>query len=103
MKCRFGWSSTKNSGIPSWMHWKIIWLCCKQNLVKLLKKRKKIFQKIKIRKMREKKELEIIRVYDASRELVFKVWTDPKHLAEWWGPHGFTNPVCEIDARPGGA
>ncbi|HXB45169.1 MAG TPA: SRPBCC domain-containing protein [Puia sp.] len=53
--------------------------------------------------MREKKELEIIRVYDAPRELVFKVWTNPKHLAEWWGPHGFTNPVCEIDARPGGA
>ncbi len=53
--------------------------------------------------MREKKELEIIRVYDAPRELVFKVWTNPKHLAEWWGPHGFTNPVCEIDVRPGGA
>jgi uncharacterized protein YndB with AHSA1/START domain len=53
--------------------------------------------------MLEKKELEIIRVYDAPRELVFKVWTNPKHLAQWWGPHGFANPVCEIDARPGGA
>jgi len=31
------------------------------------------------------------------------VWTDPAHLAQWWGPDGFTNPVCEVDLRPGGA
>jgi uncharacterized protein YndB with AHSA1/START domain len=31
------------------------------------------------------------------------MWTEAKHMAQWWGPHGFTNPVCEIDARPGGA
>jgi uncharacterized protein YndB with AHSA1/START domain len=37
------------------------------------------------------------------RALVFKAWTDPKHLAQWWGPQGFTNPVCEFDARAGGA
>ncbi|MGH6973974.1 MAG: SRPBCC domain-containing protein [Stellaceae bacterium] len=48
-------------------------------------------------------DLVITRVYDAPRELVFSLWTDPKHLAEWWGPRGFTNPVCEADARPGGA
>src|SRR5713226_3505963 len=47
--------------------------------------------------------LVITRVFDAPRELVFKVWTDPKHLALWWGPHGFTNPVCEVDLRPGGS
>jgi uncharacterized protein YndB with AHSA1/START domain len=34
---------------------------------------------------------------------VFKAWTDPKHVAVWWGPKGFTNPVCELDVRPGGA
>jgi uncharacterized protein YndB with AHSA1/START domain len=34
---------------------------------------------------------------------VFKAWTEPKHLARWWGPNGFTNPVCEVDPRPGGA
>jgi len=34
---------------------------------------------------------------------VFKAWTDPKRVARWWGPQGFTNPVCELDARPGGA
>src|SRR4051812_13276105 len=42
------------------------------------------------------------RIFDAPRELVFKVWTDPQHIAQWWGPHRFTNPRCEWDARPGG-
>lgn len=49
-----------------------------------------------------KRELVITRVFDAPRELVFKVWTDPKHLSKWWGPHHFTIPVCEVDVRPGG-
>ena len=38
----------------------------------------------------------------APRALVFSLWTDAKHLASWWGPHGFTNPRCEADPRPGG-
>jgi len=46
--------------------------------------------------------LTITRIFDAPRELVFKAWTDPKMLARWWGPHGFTNPVCEVDVRVGG-
>jgi uncharacterized protein YndB with AHSA1/START domain len=50
----------------------------------------------------DERELTITRVFDAPRALVFKVWTDPKHLAQWWGPQGFTNPVCEFDARVGG-
>ena len=41
-------------------------------------------------------------MFDASRPLVFAAWTDPKHLAQWWGPKGFTNPVCEFDPRVGG-
>jgi uncharacterized protein YndB with AHSA1/START domain len=45
----------------------------------------------------------ITRILDAPRDLVFKAWTDPKHLARWWGPKWFTNPVCEVDVRPGGA
>src|SRR5579872_6853405 len=49
------------------------------------------------------RELTITRVFDAPRALVFKAWTDPKHLAQWWGPHTFTNPVCELDVRTGGA
>jgi len=48
------------------------------------------------------RELTITRVFNAPRDLVFKVWTDPKHLSQWWGPRGFTNPVCEVDLRVGG-
>ena len=42
------------------------------------------------------------RFIDAPRERVFKAWIDPKDLALWWGPKGFTNPHCELEARPGG-
>jgi uncharacterized protein YndB with AHSA1/START domain len=49
------------------------------------------------------RELTITRTFDAPRALVFKAWTDAKMLAQWWGPKGFTNPRCEIDARVGGA
>ncbi|HEY9085935.1 MAG TPA: SRPBCC domain-containing protein [Candidatus Tyrphobacter sp.] len=45
----------------------------------------------------------ITRVFDAPRDLVFRVWTDPAHVARWWGPKDFTNPRCELDVRPGGA
>ena len=45
----------------------------------------------------------ITRIFDAPRELVFKAWTDPKQMAQWWGPKGFTNPICQTDVRPGGA
>ena len=44
----------------------------------------------------------LTRVFNAPRDLVFKAWTDPEQMAKWWGPDGFTNPVCELDARPGG-
>jgi uncharacterized protein YndB with AHSA1/START domain len=49
-----------------------------------------------------KKELTITRIFDASRDLVWKAWTDQKILQKWWGPRGVTNPICEWDARPGG-
>lgn len=48
------------------------------------------------------KEVTFTRILNAPRDLVFKAWTDEKHMAEWWGPKNFTNPVCNIDARPGG-
>jgi uncharacterized protein YndB with AHSA1/START domain len=47
-------------------------------------------------------ELRLMRILGAPRALVFKVWTDPQHVARWWGPRGFTNPVCDFDARVGG-
>jgi uncharacterized protein YndB with AHSA1/START domain len=48
------------------------------------------------------REILVVRVFEAPRDLVWKAWTDPRRLAQWWGPRGFTNPVCEADARPGG-
>jgi len=48
------------------------------------------------------REIVISRVFDAPRALVFKAWTDPKHVAQWWGPTGFSAPACEIDLRVGG-
>jgi uncharacterized protein YndB with AHSA1/START domain len=57
---------------------------------------------VQAKKSFAERELTITRVFDAPRELVFRAWTDPKHLAQWWGPKGFTNPVCEFDARVGG-
>ncbi|HVL25100.1 MAG TPA: SRPBCC domain-containing protein [Thermomicrobiales bacterium] len=43
------------------------------------------------------------RTFDAPRELVFEMWTKPEHIANWFGPEGFTVPRCEIDLRVGGA
>ncbi|MEH2155173.1 SRPBCC domain-containing protein [Nostoc sp.] len=48
------------------------------------------------------REIVITRIFNAPRELVFQVWTDPKHVAQWWGPKGFTTRVTELDLRPGG-
>jgi uncharacterized protein YndB with AHSA1/START domain len=42
------------------------------------------------------------RLLDAPRELVWAAWTDPKHVAQWWGPNGFTNTIHEMDVRAGG-
>jgi len=48
------------------------------------------------------RELVITRLFDAPRELVWKAWTDPKHLMRWWGPKDFTSPFCKLDFRVGG-
>lgn len=48
------------------------------------------------------KELVIERVFDAPRERVFDVFTQPEHLQKWWGPKMVGIPVAEFDARPGG-
>lgn len=48
-------------------------------------------------------EVVITRVFDAPRDLVFRAWTDPEHAVHWYGPAGYTTPICEMDVRPGGA
>jgi uncharacterized protein YndB with AHSA1/START domain len=47
-------------------------------------------------------QFELVRVFDAPRALVWKMWTDPEHFKRWWGPRHFTCPVAELDVRPGG-
>ncbi len=46
--------------------------------------------------------LVITRIFKAPRTLVWRAFSDPFHLSQWWGPEGFTNPVCELDFRVGG-
>jgi len=43
-----------------------------------------------------------MREFDAPRDLVFVAFTDPKHLAQWWGPNGFTTTTQAFDFRLGG-
>lgn len=47
------------------------------------------------------KEFVITREYAVPRELVWRAFTEAQHLAQWWGPRGFTAPICEWDAKPG--
>src|SRR6266852_708517 len=49
------------------------------------------------------RELIITRIFDAPRALVFEAWTKPEHIVHWFGPNGFTLPVCEMDFRTGGS
>jgi uncharacterized protein YndB with AHSA1/START domain len=42
------------------------------------------------------------RVFDASRERVWRAWTDVEQLKRWWGPKGFTVAHCTLDLQPGG-
>jgi len=45
----------------------------------------------------------ITRVFRAARDLVWKAWTDPEMMAQWFGPRGFTIPECTLDVRVGGS
>ena len=42
------------------------------------------------------------RIFNFSRELTFRAWSEPEHLKNWWGPAGFTNTFIEFDFRVGG-
>ena len=48
------------------------------------------------------RELILERVFNAPRALVWQVFTQPEHLQQWFGPKGWTLPVCKVDFRPGG-
>lgn len=53
-------------------------------------------------KQSKKEDLVITRIFDASRERVWKAWSDPNQAMRWWGPKIFTSPSCIIDFRVGG-
>lgn len=48
------------------------------------------------------REIKLSRLLNAPIELVWKVWTEPEHIAQWWGPNGFSNTIDIMDVRPGG-
>ena len=48
------------------------------------------------------RELVMTRVLDAPRDLVYEAWTNPRHIAQWWGPKGFTNTIHEMEVKVGG-
>jgi uncharacterized protein YndB with AHSA1/START domain len=50
-------------------------------------------------------DITITRVYDAPREAVWRAWTDPRQIAQWWGKRGWRTPPesVTLDVRPGGA
>ncbi|MCL4487519.1 MAG: SRPBCC family protein [Chloroflexi bacterium] len=48
------------------------------------------------------REIRATRVYPAPRDLVFEMFTDPKHVVNWWGPNGFSLTIEKMDVRPGG-
>lgn len=49
------------------------------------------------------REFVVVREFDAPRDVVFAAMTDPDSIPEWWGPHGVTTRVEEMDVRAGGA
>src|SRR5262245_1888808 len=49
------------------------------------------------------REIAMTRAFDAPRELVWKAWTEPQHVARWYSCKALTLAVCEIDLRVGGA
>jgi uncharacterized protein YndB with AHSA1/START domain len=48
------------------------------------------------------RELRLSRTLEAPVDIVWEAWTKPEHLANWWGPDGFTNTITEMDVTPGG-
>lgn len=49
-----------------------------------------------------KRDIVVTRIFAAPVERVWKAWSDPEQIRRWWGPLGFTSPVCKMDFREGG-
>ena len=51
----------------------------------------------------DKREITMVRTFDAPRELVFRAYTDPELIPQWWGPRGYKTVVEKLELEPGGA
>lgn len=52
--------------------------------------------------LKKRKDIVLERIYDAPIDLVWKAWTEPEMVKQWWGPDKTFVPECEVDARVGG-
>lgn len=50
----------------------------------------------------KRQNLVVTRLLDAPVEQVWKAWSDPEYVMQWWGPEGFTSPLANMDFREGG-
>jgi uncharacterized protein YndB with AHSA1/START domain len=48
------------------------------------------------------RKIRISRLFDATIELVWEVWTNPEHVKNWWGPDGFTSTIHLMNVSSGG-
>ena len=55
-----------------------------------------------VSRVENERVLVLERIFDAPRDLVFKMFKEAEHLKRWWGPRGWEIPVCTVDFRPGG-
>jgi uncharacterized protein YndB with AHSA1/START domain len=56
----------------------------------------------KIYKDQERRELTVERIVAMSLKLAWEGWTEPRHVARWWGPRFWNTTIFEMDVRPGG-
>lgn len=52
--------------------------------------------------LNETERMVVVRIFDSARDTVWKAWTDPAYVMQWWGPKDFTACFCEVDFRVGG-
>jgi uncharacterized protein YndB with AHSA1/START domain len=57
---------------------------------------------VEVQESTAEREIVISRLFDAPRKMVWEAWTDPKQVALWWGPKGFSTTIERMDVRPGG-
>jgi len=57
---------------------------------------------VESKQVSQARDLALTRFIDAPRELVWRAWTEPEHLKQWWAPKPWETVGCELELRPGG-